>query len=105
MKEEYLKRLDKLQRDVEWITQYLLKRDMPIQPPPYNPNDYSTRCSKCGLVFSGITGYYCQDSQCPTFAKTSCVSTSYASPAPDSYFDSIRAARGNMSNPGDKQYD
>ena len=61
----------------------------------------SNTCTRCGISFSGITGYYCQNINCPTFTK---VSYSYSSAAPESYFNSIRAARDNMSSPGDKDY-
>ena len=32
--EEYIKRLDKIERDLSWIIQYLLKKDEPHQIPP-----------------------------------------------------------------------
>lgn len=108
MENEYIKRLDKLQRDITWIMHHLLTKDQPIQSPPYVPSypyNNEIRCSKCGMVFSGITSYSCADSHCPTFAKTYCVSTTYANPAPESYFDGIRASRNNMSNAGDKDYE
>ena len=105
---EFTERLKKIERDVEWLIQYLLKKDEPTPVPPFIP-DYpynrETRCSKCGMVFSGITGYSCPDAQCPTFAKTYCVSNTYANPAPESYFESIRASRENMSSAGDKDYE
>lgn len=31
--------------------------------------DYT--CSKCGMVFKGITSYYCPQDKCPTFIKVS----------------------------------
>lgn len=70
MKNEYTERLDKIQRDVDWIIQYLLKRDEPVQPPPYTAPTSTTRCAKCGMSFEGITGYYCSDPRCPTFPRT-----------------------------------
>lgn len=74
-KEEYLERLDKIQRDLNWIIGYLLKRDEPQHfPPPYDPNypgiGSSNMCSKCGLNFFGMIGYVCSVPNCPTFART-----------------------------------
>lgn len=72
-KEEYMKKLDDIQRDVNWIIQYLIKRDEPVQSPPYIPDNlkvYQTKCAKCGMTFEGMVGYHCSDSQCPTFTKT-----------------------------------
>lgn len=83
-REEYMAKLDKIQRDLNWIIRYLMKRDEPMQIPPYNPNqthpwpsgrpyqESSTTCSKCGMTFKGITSYSCQDPECPTFFNTSC---------------------------------
>ena len=78
-KEEYLKRLDKIQRDLDWIIQYLLKRDEPKSLPPYNPYNpnypgigvsNALTCGKCGLNFSGTTNYACHIPDCPTFVRT-----------------------------------
>jgi hypothetical protein len=41
----------------------------PTMPP-------SLKCSKCGILFQGAVGYYCPQNDCPTFAKTTCVSYS-----------------------------
>lgn len=79
--DEILERLDKLERKT--------KIDA-------TPNS----CSKCGISFSGVTNYYCHNINCPMFVKT----TAYSSAASESYFNSIRAARDNMSSPGDKDY-
>lgn len=74
-KQEYMEKLDKIQRDLDWVIQYLLKKDQPVQPPPFNP-DYpgwgSTRtiCSKCGMEFNGVTSYYCANNDCPVQVKT-----------------------------------
>jgi hypothetical protein len=29
------------------------------------------KCAKCGMTFQGVTGYYCSDTECPTFLKAS----------------------------------
>jgi hypothetical protein len=70
--EEYIKRLDKIERDISWIIQYLIKKDEPFQIPPYNPYDLNKTqlCSKCGMEFKGSTGYYCPNQTCPIFSKT-----------------------------------
>jgi hypothetical protein len=68
-------RLGDIERDLRWIIQYLLKRDQPIQPPPYIPSDRTkptltwpntVMCSRCGMNFSGSMGYVCTDKNCPT---------------------------------------
>ena len=75
-KEEYLKRLDKIQRDLDWITRHLLQKNDNRWPdlPPYNPNypgvGNTSTCNRCGLDFSYTTSYSCQDSMCPLFTKT-----------------------------------
>lgn len=71
--EEYIRRLDKIERDLSWIIQYLLKKDEPSQIPPYLPpdlNTYKTHCAKCGMSFEGVTGYWCPEPDCPIFTKT-----------------------------------
>lgn len=75
-------RLGDIERDLSWIIQYLLKRDQPIQPPPYIPNSFptiptltwpdKTYCSKCGMNWSGAMGYVCNDQKCPIQLKTTC---------------------------------
>jgi len=37
-------------------------------PDPLNP----VKCAKCGMTFQGVMGYYCSDTECPTFMKVSC---------------------------------
>lgn len=73
-KEEFIRlhrRLDKIERDLEWIIQYLLKKDIPIQPSPYippspDPNYWAqTICKKCGMNWSGVMGYVCASQDCP----------------------------------------
>ena len=83
-------RLERIERDLSWIIQYLLKRDQPIQPPPYIPNPYPTiptipttpptipnwpnkvYCPKCGMEWSGVMGYVCMDQSCPIQMKVTC---------------------------------
>lgn len=74
-------RLERIERDLSWIIQYLLKRDQPIQSPPYIPNPWPNTtpsvprwpdrvtCSKCGMDWSGVTGYVCMDNKCPMQMK------------------------------------
>lgn len=67
-KEEYIRRLDKIERDLQWLIQYTLKKDNPLQPPPFTtPNTYKTgdRCYICGIDFSQNTGYVCASQYCP----------------------------------------
>lgn len=64
-KEEYIRRLDKIERDIRWIIQYLMKQDRSIQPPPYVPPSAKlTTCSKCGVDWDGAMGYACTRSDC-----------------------------------------
>lgn len=80
-------RLERIERDLSWIIQYLLKRDQPIQPPPYIPNPYPTipttpptiptwpdkvYCPKCGMEWSGVMGFVCADQKCPIQMKVTC---------------------------------
>lgn len=75
-KEEYMARLDKIERDLSWIIQYLLKKDESIPIPPYNPyQPYqypSTICPKCNLNMKDRTGYVCPNMDCPTQPKITC---------------------------------
>jgi len=71
--EEYVKRLDKIEKDLSWIIQHLLKKDEPFQTTPYlpsDPNKYKTHCVKCGMSFEGAISYWCPEPTCPTFTKT-----------------------------------
>jgi hypothetical protein len=63
----------------------LLSTSKPYQPPTYPtyptypkpswPGESQTnKCIKCGLTLTGVMGYVCNDSQCPTFARVTCVS-------------------------------
>ena len=79
-------KLDKIQNDINWIVQYLLKQDKPVQPPPfippqppyqYNPlypevNSAKPQCRKCGMQLDKVMGYVCGDNNCPTFMKVTC---------------------------------
>jgi len=72
-KDEYIRRLDKIERDLEWIIKYLLRKDVPIQPSPYKPPpaDHDptywaqATCRKCGMNWSGTMGYVCPSQDCP----------------------------------------
>ena len=76
-KDEYIRRLDKIERDLEWIIKYLLRKDVPIQPSPYKPppSDHDsiyfalTTCSKCGMKWNGPMGYVCPSQDCPVQFK------------------------------------
>ena len=76
-------RLTRIERDISWLIQYLLKKDQPLQPPPYIPNGFSTPttvptwsdkvcCARCGMDLSGSIGYVCNDMKCPTQTKITC---------------------------------
>ena len=67
--EKILKKLDKLEDII----------NRPYEPYEYN-DDYTpqprvpsfggvTKCDKCGMVFDGVTSYYCSHNDCPTFVK------------------------------------
>ena len=72
-------KLDKIQNDINWIVQYLLKQDKPVQPPPfvqtyYNPLypqviSQEPQCPKCKMRLDQVMGYVCGDVNCPTFTK------------------------------------
>ena len=76
-KDEYIRRLDKIERDLEWIIRYLLKKDVTIQPSPYKPPpaDHDPTywaqqtCSKCGMKWNGVMGYVCSNVDCPVQLK------------------------------------
>lgn len=74
-------RLERIERDLSWIIQYLLKRDQltqyiptpfPTMPPtvPNWPN--KVYCPKCGMDLSGVMGFVCSDPKCPTQMKITC---------------------------------
>lgn len=33
------------------------------------------KCSRCGISLTGAMGYVCNDAQCPTFTRVTCVTT------------------------------
>jgi len=77
-KDEYIQILDKIERDLEWIIQYLLKKEAAIQPSPYippSPDPYpnygtQTICERCGMNWSGTMEYVCASRQdCPLLAN------------------------------------
>jgi hypothetical protein len=76
--DEYIKRLDKIERDLSWIVQYLLKKDECVNPPPFNPTPpiypiADSKCPKCSINLAQSMSYYCSRSDCPTgLGGTSC---------------------------------
>jgi hypothetical protein len=47
----------------------------PYPAPPPNTTGAPTmppslKCNKCGILFQGAVGYYCPQTECPTFIKT-----------------------------------
>ena len=76
-KDEYIRRLDNIERNLEWIIKYLLRKDVPIQPSPYKPPpaDHDptywakTTCRKCGMEWNGPMGYVCPSQDCPVQFK------------------------------------
>ena len=78
-------RLSRIERDISWLIQYLLKKDQPLQTPPHIPYPSPTTlpptvptwsdkvyCPKCGMDWSGVMGYVCNDMKCPTQTKITC---------------------------------
>lgn len=41
----------------------------PTWPNTPNPWRMETKCSKCGIDLTGVMGYVCSNSQCPTFPR------------------------------------
>jgi hypothetical protein len=77
--EEYIERLERIEKKTDWIITYLLKRDQPVSPPPYNPGQPGqggwpepniiptvTKCPRCGVNLSAMMSYSCSRSDCPT---------------------------------------
>jgi hypothetical protein len=68
-KDEYIRRLEKIERDIEWLIQYLSKENEPSPPTPYIPPaapfQSTSVCSKCGINWEGSMGYYCASLNCP----------------------------------------
>ena len=76
-------RLKNIERDIAWIVSYLLKKDEPIQQPPYVVDiDMQTPrkvpefekvsvCSLCGIEWKGVMGYSCSNMSCPMQVKAS----------------------------------
>lgn len=84
-KEEYMAKLDKLQRDVDWIISYLLKMNVSIQPPPFIPpsTKLTSVCSQCGVEWIGAMGYVCTRSDCVMQFKATWSSNSTSAKAFD----------------------
>jgi hypothetical protein len=69
---EIKKTVAELKRDIDWIIQYLLKQNQPIQPPPFvssTPSLGDYKCFKCGMVWKGVMSYYCPNIDCPIQVK------------------------------------
>lgn len=63
-KEEYIRRLDKIERDLEWIIQYLMIKDSSI------PTQTSSNvCRKCGMDFTYNQSYLCSALDCPKMLR------------------------------------
>ena len=48
---------------IKWCLDNLRGTDSPQLP--YTPYEQKTTCSKCGMDFSGTTGYVCGNADCP----------------------------------------
>jgi hypothetical protein len=78
--EEIATRLNRIEDDLRWIVRYLLSSNQPTQPSPDIPNPFPTiptlsnkvYCPKCGMEWSGVMGYVCNDQRCPIQMKVSC---------------------------------
>jgi len=68
--EEMFARLSDRLEKIEHRLTALELNDWPATRPPY-PRDTNT-CPKCGMLFDGVTNYYCSRSDCPMFAKATC---------------------------------
>jgi hypothetical protein len=63
-KEEYIRRLDKIERDLEWIIQYLMIKGSSI------PTQTSSNvCRKCGMDFTHNQSYMCGALDCPKMLR------------------------------------
>lgn len=60
-----LKRLDE-------IEQRLGVFDAPKYDMPSMPSYLESKCSKCGILFEGVTSYYCSQPNCPKFVQPYC---------------------------------
>ena len=89
-KERLIEGLDTYEYDTEFVVKWLeaaynvgykagieaahtpIFPNYPVNPPPYIP---PKNCSRCGMSLTGATGFVCNDQQCPTFARVTCVTT------------------------------
>ncbi len=58
------KRLDELESEINKLKKPVKFPEIPIEPQP-TKYYYSTRCSVCGMDFSGVIGYSCGNGDCP----------------------------------------
>lgn len=65
--EKILRKLDKIEDIINRPHDpYEYPGDKTPQPPYYSK---TSTCSKCGMVFEGVMGYYCPSNDCPKFLK------------------------------------
>jgi hypothetical protein len=64
---EIKEELEKLQKKVERLIENdfyeNMEKDLDLK---------GVKCSKCNMVFEGVTGYVCSQIDCPTFFNTRC---------------------------------
>jgi hypothetical protein len=72
-KEQYLKelreiqeKLDRLTISVEWLVRHSLQQQKPFIP-SYDP--MNNICPQCGVDWSGVMAYYCNNTSCPKQLK------------------------------------
>ena len=76
--QEQIYNLEDTIRELEGRIAKLEQEKLPLVPIPTPwpdpvPDLYGgTQCPKCGLVWSGVMGYVCPDSQCPIQLKVTC---------------------------------
>jgi hypothetical protein len=61
---EILKRLEKIEDDLERIKEQTFHPAMPVFP-----TKLGTKCSVCGIEWSGVMGYVCTNKTCPMQVK------------------------------------
>jgi hypothetical protein len=61
-----------LSRQVEKLTERLekLEQPLPVYLAPHLLD--SVKCVKCGMTWTGVMGYVCQDNDCPIQMKVTC---------------------------------
>lgn len=79
MQDQFKETLEKILEKLDTL-EMMINRVQPIQPiypsTPRPPSLTPTTCSKCGMVWQGVMGYVCSQSDCPVqFKVTSQIST------------------------------